>query len=94
MSGGGAMVAVMAATMQAARASGTIITIEPEEFTRILAKSEHRLVVHSAPGFWSRKHSYLTSYKGLIFFTRSPQALAIPSDFETVEAKKIWIPEM
>lgn len=94
MSSGGAMMAITAATMNASRASGSIITVAPGAFEQILSKSEHRLVVHSTPPFWSKKHSYLTSYKGLTFFTRSPQSLTIPEGCEIIEAKTIWIPEM
>jgi hypothetical protein len=35
---------------------------------------------------------YLTSYKGLAFFTKSPEPLILPGGSEVIQAQKIWIP--
>lgn len=35
---------------------------------------------------------YLTSYKGLAFFTKSSTPLNLSGDIELVLAQKIWIP--
>jgi hypothetical protein len=48
-----------------------------------------------APGGWAifgAKLNYLTSYKGLIFFTKCDNALTLPPGTELVQAGKIWIP--
>ena len=87
--GGVAGAAVAAA--DALKAMVSIVCIEPRNFLAILEKSQELLVVHSPAGFFS-KHKYLTSYKGLAFFTKSPQIIDLPIDTELVTAKKIYIP--
>jgi hypothetical protein len=77
----------------ALKAMGAIVCVEPQEFLAILQRTEKPLVVHSPSGFLT-KYKYLTSYKGLIFFTKSKDALLIPASVEMVAAKKIWIPQM
>ncbi len=81
-----------AAITEAVKASGTIITIPPEGFLEILRKSENPLVVVASGGLFGKKLDYLTSYKGLCFYTRSAEPLQLPSRAETISAKKIWVP--
>ena len=91
--GAAAFGAVGAAIANALKASGAIISVEPQEFLTILERAENPLVVHSPSGFLT-KYKYLTSYKGLIFFSQSKDPLLIPASIELVAAKKIWIPQM
>ena len=91
MSAGGAAAAA-AAIAQAIRASGAIVRVEPVDFLSILDRQKNALVVHATGGFFSTNYQYLTSYKGLAFFTTSPEALSLPADVELVLAKAIWIP--
>ena len=81
-----------AAIANAIKAMGAIVCVEPEEFLAVLKRTEGPLVVHSFGGLLV-KHKYLTSYKGLTFFTKSKEELLIPSSVEMVTAKKIWIPQ-
>jgi hypothetical protein len=84
--------AAHAAMVQAVKASGTIVRLEPEEFLKLVAKCEAPLVV-TAPGGFFRKHTkYLTSYKGLAFYTQSPTPLSLPYKAEVVVARTIWMP--
>ena len=85
--------AAAAATAEALKAMGPIICVEPQDFLAILGKVEKPLVVHSPSGLLT-KYKYLTSYKGLTFFTKSKEALLIPASVETITAKKIVIPQM
>jgi hypothetical protein len=50
------------------------------------------LVVQSHGGILSSKFEYLTSYKGLIFYTESQTMLQLPNNIELITADKIWIP--
>lgn len=84
--------AAAAAIAQATKASGVIVRVEPAEFLRILGRQEAPLVVHAQGGFLSTHHQYLTSYKGLAFFTKSPEMLNVPARAELVQAGKIWVP--
>jgi hypothetical protein len=81
-----------AAVIEATRASGAIIQINPEGFLEILRKSESPLVIAANGGIFGKKFDYLTSYKGLCFFTRSSEELQLPTRAEMIPAKKIWVP--
>jgi len=70
-----------------------IADVESQDFHAILEKVDEPLVVHSPGTLWT-KHKYLTSYKGLVFFTKSKDALLIPASVEMVTAKKILLPQM
>lgn len=89
--GAAGFVAVQA--MNANKAMGSIITVEPEQFLDILGKTEKPLVVHSPSGILT-KNKYITSYKGLVFFTKTKDQLLIPAAAEIINAKKISVPEM
>ncbi len=58
-----------AAIAVALKAMGPIICVEPQDFLGILEKAEKPLVVQSPSGLMT-KYKYLTSYKGLTFFTK------------------------
>ncbi len=87
--------AVVVATQiaQAIKASGVVVRVEPIDFLGILGQQRGLLVVHATSGFLSTKYQYLTSYKGLAFFTKSDAPIDLPQGTELVIAKKIWISE-
>jgi hypothetical protein len=89
-SAGGA--AAAAAIAQATKASGVIVRVEPDDFLSILDRHDEPLVVQATGGIFSTRYLYLTSYRGLAFFTKSATPLALPRQCEVVAAKKIWIP--
>jgi len=76
----------------AVKASGAIVKVDPEEFEKILLKIDKALVVIAEGGFIGRDFRYLTSYKGLIFYTKTKTALMLDSRIEVIEAEKIWVP--
>lgn len=90
--GGGAAAAAAAAVAQAVKASGVIVSMEPEEFLRLLDRIEEPLVVAATGGFISKNYQYLVGFKGLAFFTKSSEKLPLPPAAEIVAADKIWIP--
>lgn len=89
---GGAAAARAAAIAQAIKASGAIVQVEPDDFLMILSKADRPLVVMATGGFMKTNYQYLTGYKGLIFFTKSPTELMLPGGAEVIASKKIWIP--
>jgi len=89
---GAAGAAAAAAIANATKASGAIIRIEPADFQKIMAKMDTPLVVRAEGGIISKKYRYLTSYKGLIFYTTSSSELRFGGDIEMILAQKIWIP--
>jgi hypothetical protein len=84
--------AAAAAIANATRATGVIVRVSPEDFANILRRSDKPLVVAATGGFISTNYQYLTSYKGLAFFTKSNEPLILPPTVELIEAEKIWIP--
>ena len=89
---GAAAAARAAAIAKAIKASGAIVSTEPNDFLLILSKTNKPLVVLAEGGFLKTNYQYLTNYKGLTFFTQSSTPLELPNDIELVVAKKIWIP--
>ncbi len=90
--GAGAAAAAAAAIANAIKASGAIVSVESGDFEVILKKIEAPLVVCAQGGVFSTKYHYLTSYKGLIFYTRTPTPLMLSPSVELINANKIWIP--
>jgi hypothetical protein len=84
--------AAAAAVAQAIKASGAIVRVEPDEFMKLVAKQRDPLVVCAVGGLLSTNYQYLFSYKGLAFYTKSPDALPLPTGAEIVTARSIWIP--
>ena len=88
----GAAAGAAAAIAQAIKASGVIVKVEPDEFARILERQPNGLVVTATGGLIRTNYQYLTSYKGLAFFTKSPDPLNLPSGTELIQAQGIWVP--
>ncbi len=90
--GAAAAAAHAAAIARAIKASGAIVKVEPEDFMAILSKTREPLVVMARGGFMKPNYQYLTAYKGVIFFTKSPAQLILPGGVELIASKQIWIP--
>ena len=90
--GGAAAAGAAAAIANAIKASGAIVNVESTDFMTILEKADNPLVVCSESKFITKKYHYLTSYKGLIFYTKSDTALMLRPSAEIIQANKIWIP--
>jgi hypothetical protein len=91
--GAAAGAAAAAAIANAIKASGVLVRVTPEDFAAILRRAERPLVVASQGGLFSTHYKYLTSYKGLAFYTKSPAPLVLPTGAEVVNAKGISIPQ-
>jgi hypothetical protein len=92
MSAGAAGAAAAAARLQAIRACGVVVRLEPDAFLDIVQRQKGALVVHATGGFFTTNYQYLTSYKGLAFFTKSPEPLTLPAEIELIQAGSIQIP--
>ena len=88
----GGAAAGAAAITQAIKASGVIVRVEPNEFLAILERQSDALVVHATGGFLNTNYQYLTSYKGLAFFTKAASPVSLPAGTELVQASRIWVP--
>jgi len=88
----GGAAAAAATISNAIKASGTLIRIYPEEFSRMISKMDDGVVVETTVKFFSTSYKYLTSYKGLAFYTKSSSQLSIPSRLEKISAVSMWMP--
>jgi hypothetical protein len=88
----GAAGAAAAAIAQAIKASGVLVRLEPAEFMKVVGRVPDPLVVVATGGLFTKNFQYLTSYKGLAFYTKSDEPLELPATAEVIAAKGIWIP--
>jgi hypothetical protein len=84
--------AAAAAIAQAIKASGAVVRVELETFLRLVGRQEEPMVIRARGGFLAARWQYLTSFKGFVFFTKSPDPIPLPGRAEVLEAKKIWVP--
>ena len=89
---GAAHMAYAAAT-EALKATGIIVRVTPDVFVRLVSRAESPLVVVGQGGVFKKHFQYLTSYKGLAFFTTSPAPLVLPKA-EVIAARSIAIPDI
>lgn len=90
--GAGAAAAAAAAIINAGKASGVFVKIEPREFLRLLDRVEEPLVIHATFGIFTKWQRYVVSHRGFAFYCESPGVLELPARVEKVKAKAIWIP--
>jgi hypothetical protein len=88
----GAAAGAAAAIANAIKASGVLMRVEPEEFSKLLNRAKDPLIVAATGGVFTKNYQYLMSYKGLTFFTKSGAPLPLPGSAELVNACRIWIP--
>jgi hypothetical protein len=81
-----------AAIANAIKASGVVVRLDPKDFQTILRKVERPLVIYTEGGIFSTNYQYMVSYKGFAFVTKTSAPILLPSNVETVMAKKIWVP--
>lgn len=89
-----ATAAMAAAIANAVKASGLVVKVEAVDFLAILDRMDEPLVVVGQGGYFTKHAQYLTSYKGLGFYTKSDSALILPSRAEVISAKSISFPDI
>ncbi|MGV8147612.1 MAG: hypothetical protein ACLKAK_00950 [Alkaliphilus sp.] len=90
---GGAAATAAVEIANAIKSSGAIITLEANEFMKILAKTEEPLVVTAEGGVFKKNFRYITSYKGLFFHTKAQDPIRLPEGTELIRASSISIPD-
>jgi hypothetical protein len=88
----GVVMSAAATQAQAIKASGAIVSMEPDDFMSLLMRVEKPLVVRATGGVINKNYQYLVGYKGLVFYTKSSVELPLPLDTHTIAAKRVWIP--
>ena len=84
--------AAAAAIANAKKASGVVVRLEAKEFVKLLGRMKDPLIVIAEGGIFRTSFQYLVGYKGLVFYTKSSDALALPADAEIVNADSFWMP--
>ena len=85
--------AAAAAIAQATKASGAIVNMKPNDFMQIVNRADEPVVVMATSKIFGKiSYKYITSYKGLAFYTKSPSQLSLGIGAQLVSAKSIWIP--
>jgi hypothetical protein len=88
----GGAAAGAAAGMNAVKASGAIVQVEPEVFQQLANNEKSPLIVIAQGGFLNKGFRYLMGHRGLVFFTKSSEELMLPGGTQLISAAKIWIP--
>ena len=86
--------AAHAAMVNATKASGVVVRLEVADWLKILERTDRPLVVIGMGGVFKKHNQYLTSYRGLAFFTTSKDTIVLPPRCEIVQAKSISIPDV
>lgn len=84
---GGAEVAAIMGT--ATNVVGGIVRLEPPEFQKIINRGDSLVVVHAKGGVFRPNFQYLTSYKGILFFTKAKSPLQLGHKAELITTKSI-----
>lgn len=79
--------------IRAIRAAASIVEVAPKDFLAIVARAEKPLVISSRGGILRRRFSYVVSFRGLTFVTRSRERLALPEGTDVIAAVRMWLPD-
>jgi hypothetical protein len=82
-----------AAVANAIKASGVVVRLDPPEWVKIIKRGDNPLIVISRGGMFRRKYQYLTTYRGLAFYTTSEHPIMLPGRVELINAKSISVPD-
>lgn len=72
---------------------GPFVVCEPIEFQNLLARCETPIIVCAEKGMLTKTFQYLTSYRGLVFYTESGFPIEMPTQAEVVSARQIVMPK-
>lgn len=74
--------------------NGVFVKLQPEDFQNLLNRNEGLAVVTSSVSFFGTTFTYVTSYKGLVFYCKSKQQLSVASRHEIIRAQSVSLPVM
>lgn len=81
------------AKASAIKAFGAIVKVDSTVFMSIVSKVNDPLVIRAQEKIFTRVvNKYLTTYKGLIFYTETRENLSLPAATEMMKADRILIP--
>lgn len=77
---------------QHTKMNGVFVKLHPDDFQNLLNRSEGLAVVTTSTTFFGTTFTYVTSYKGLVFYCKSKSQLSISSRHETILAQAVSLP--
>ena len=80
------------AAKHALRMSGVFVKLQPEDFQNLLNRNEGLAVVTTSTRFFGTTFTYVTAYKGLVFFCKSKNPLSVASRHEIINAQTVSLP--
>ena len=72
--------------------SSVVISVETDEFMRLLKEAGNPVVIHQPSKWWQPYNRYLLTYRGMTFYTRTKEELVISKYADTVQAKSFYVP--
>lgn len=69
-------------------ASGCVVFLDREEFIDVLKRQEEPVVVCSLKGTFRNRHTYLTSYRGMLFAHRAKAPIELEG-YDLINAEEI-----
>ena len=79
--------------MNATRATGVIVHVDAGDFQALIKRAVEPMILVARGGVFKKHYQYMTTYKGLAFFTRSDRPLEFAGRHEKIMVKKLWIPD-
>lgn len=72
-------------------AVGSVVHVDPDHFTSLLARGREAVILHQPAGFL-RPHRYLAGYRGLHLFTTSRTPIDLPRWAEVILVRHLRMP--
>ena len=72
--------------------AGSVATVEPQEFLRLLDEATEPMVVYQKPHWCQPYHRYVFTFRGMTLYTRSRESLSISKNVTFINATSIYLP--
>ncbi|MCW5912756.1 MAG: hypothetical protein KIT62_16925 [Cyclobacteriaceae bacterium] len=79
---------------QPVKMNGVFVRLSPEDFQSLLNRNEGLAVITTSTSFFGITFTYVTSYKGLVFYCKTKSQLSVPGRHETIQAQSVSLPVM
>lgn len=72
--------------------NGVFVKISSSEFQDILNKQDGLMIIMTKAGLFNDVFTYLTSYKGFIFYCKSEEQITLPGKHEFMFSSSVTLP--
>lgn len=74
------------------QAVGPIVFLDAAGFLDVVQKQNDLIVITADPTALLRKYRYITSYKGITFFTQTKEKITLPSNAYVISVEHLHMP--